>query len=266
MQHQRFDDLARRIGAIGQASTNRRTFLRALGAGAATALTASAATAVAQDATPSPEVPAAPSVRLPGGKALEDSAFELDLDAETIFRFVADEVRYEPYAGALRGAKGTLWGLAGNSVDKAQLLAALLTSALFEVRFAVGQLDDAAVAKLLEAAAIDADTTRAHSQKVMEIPPAEGDIDLSALTPEQREAIEKLPETRQELIAIAKERLAEGVATLDGALTDSGITLPPLADTLPDLERNQHVWVQYASGTEWVDLDPSLPNAQAGDT
>jgi hypothetical protein len=267
MKDQRFDDLARRLGEMRQLRTDRRTFLSALGLSAATALTAGVTTTVAQDATPSPEIAAAPSIRLPGGTNSEDTAFELDLDAETIFRFVSDEVRYEPYAGALRGAKGTLWGLAGNSVDKAQLLAELLKAALFEVRFAVGQIDDATANKLLEAAAIDAETARAHVGKVMAFPAtAQAEVDLSTLPPDQREALEKLPETRQELLAIVKERLAEGVATLDGALTDSGVTLPPLAETIPDLELNQHVWVQYASGTEWVDLDPTLPNATSGET
>jgi large repetitive protein len=267
MKDQHFDDLARRWGKIKDSRTDRRTLLHVLGIGAATALTARATTTIAQDATPSPEVPAGPSVRAPGGKALEDSAFELELDAETIFRFVADEVRYEPYAGALRGPKGTLWGLAGNSVDKAQLLAELLKSALFEVRFAIGTLDAEAANQVLAAAALDADTARAHAEKVQNAPlAAESQVDLSNLTPEQQAALEKLPQTKEELLGIVQERLAETVATLEGALNDAGVTVPSTVAALPDSERNQHVWVQYASGTEWVDLDPTLANATAGDT
>lgn len=67
MRDHRFDDIARLIGAIEQPRTNRRTLLRALGIGMATAITGSAATAIAQDATPSPEIPAAPTIRLPAG-------------------------------------------------------------------------------------------------------------------------------------------------------------------------------------------------------
>jgi hypothetical protein len=267
MNNQRFDDLARRLGRFTHARTDRRTLISALGLGAATAITAGVTTTVAQDATPSPEIPTGPSVRVPGGKTAEDTAFDLALDAETIFRFVSDEVRYEPYAGALRGSKGTLWGLAGNSVDKAQLLAELLKSALFEVRFAVGTLDETAANQVLAAAAIDADTAKAHAEKVMNADLVdEQQADLSNLTPEQQEALAKLPQTKEELLAIVKDRLAESVATLEDALTDAGVTVPSSVSTLPDAERDQHVWVQYASGTEWVDLDPTLPNATAGET
>jgi hypothetical protein len=35
---------------------------------------------------------------------------------------------------------------------------------------------------------------------------------------------------------------------------------------LPELERTQHIWVQYAAGGTWVDLDPSIPNAELGKT
>ena len=57
---------------------------------------------------------------------IADLAFDLDYDLERMFRFVADEIRYEPYAGILRGAVGALDAGAGNSVDKSLLLAALL--------------------------------------------------------------------------------------------------------------------------------------------
>src|SRR3954451_25047656 len=137
MHDRRFDDLARRLGAIGKTRTDRRTFLQAFSLAAASTLTTSAGFAVAQDFSATP-APAAVTSRQPGGKSIDDTAFDLNIDPETIFRFVADEVRYEPYAGVLRGAKRTLWGRAGNSADKAMLLGAMLQSALVQVRFAVG--------------------------------------------------------------------------------------------------------------------------------
>jgi len=63
-------------------------------------------------------------------------AQDLGNDPEAIFRFVADEVRYEPYSGALRGASGTYYSRAGNSVDQALLLARLLDAANVRTRFA----------------------------------------------------------------------------------------------------------------------------------
>jgi hypothetical protein len=258
MHNQRFDDLARRLGAIAETRTGRRTLLRAFGLGAATALTTGAGIAAAQDSSATPSAPATANLRLPGGKSIDDTAFDLELDPETIFRFVADDVRYEPYAGVLRGAKGTLWGLAGNSADKAILLSELLKASLFDVRFAVGQLDDTTASRLLAAAAIDTETVPQAADA--------GEIDTSALTPEQLQALDQIPQTRQELLTKAKEHLAEGVDTIDSALQDAGVTLPSIAAVLPDLERSQHIWVQYASGTEWIDLDPALPDAKSGET
>jgi hypothetical protein len=275
MNRIRFDDLARAVAKAGDGRTTRRSLLRLLGIGGAAGLAASAfggsalAASQAAPATPAASPTAQPeeSYRPPGGKTFQDIAFERAFDIESIFRFVADEVRYEPYGGILRGAKGTLWGLAGNSADKALLLAELLKEALVDFRFAVGQLDDAAATQILTATAIDAETARAHAEKVMAIPPpANGTADTSGLPPDQVEALERIPQAREELLTMAKERLAESVEMIDTALTDAGITLPEPATDLPELERTRHIWVQYASGTDWIDLDPTLPNAEAGTT
>ena len=89
-----------------------------------------------------------------------DLAFALDADIDRIFRFVADEIRYEPYAGALRGAKGTLASRAGNSVDQALLLAALLDAAQAQVRFASGKIDEPTAATLLGTSTTGAEAAR----------------------------------------------------------------------------------------------------------
>lgn len=50
---------------------------------------------------------------------------------------------YDPYKGSLRGTRGTLWGEAGNSVDKSSLLIAMLRAAGVPARYRHGTLDTA---------------------------------------------------------------------------------------------------------------------------
>ena len=103
----------------------RRDVLRALGfasvgVAAAGSTWSGVATTAAQDLglVATPEA-ASPQAFDRVGPTVADKAADLRYDLDAIFRFVADEVEYDPYPGALRGANGTYWGLAGNSVDQA---------------------------------------------------------------------------------------------------------------------------------------------------
>ncbi len=63
--------------------------------------------------------------------------------------FVQGAIGYVPYAGSVRGARGTLESGGGNAVDQALLLAALLRARGVETRLARGRLDWAAAARLV---------------------------------------------------------------------------------------------------------------------
>jgi uncharacterized membrane protein len=76
-------------------------------------------------------------------------AGELNHDPEQIFDFVRDQIRFESYRGSLRGARGTLWSGAGNALDKASLLIALLRVSGIPARYATGTLDDAHARQLI---------------------------------------------------------------------------------------------------------------------
>ncbi len=102
-------------------------------------------------ASSAPGVP----LRQPGSAAIQtdpvaDLAWKLDYDVDRMFRYVADEIRYEPYPGILRGPAGTLAAGAGNSVDKSLLLAALLDASQVRYRFARGPLDAATTARIVD--------------------------------------------------------------------------------------------------------------------
>ncbi|MCB8986976.1 MAG: VCBS repeat-containing protein [Ardenticatenaceae bacterium] len=67
-------------------------------------------------------------------------AAELGNDPTAIFEFVRG-LDYESYPGSLRGARGTLWSAAGNGVDQASLLIALLRASGVPAAYRLGALD-----------------------------------------------------------------------------------------------------------------------------
>lgn len=62
------------------------------------------------------------------------------LTLDHAFEAVARRIRFEPYSGVQRGARGTARAQAGNAIDQALLLAAVLRGAGYEVRFVHGSL------------------------------------------------------------------------------------------------------------------------------
>lgn len=71
-------------------------------------------------------------------KGIEEIGGQLGGDPELVLDYVNREIAYEPYTGALRGPAGTYLAKAGNSVDRALLMAKLIGSGerTTEVRFA----------------------------------------------------------------------------------------------------------------------------------
>jgi uncharacterized membrane protein len=67
-------------------------------------------------------------------------AAALGNDPARIFAFVRDQIAFESYTGSLRGARGTLWSRAGNALDQASLLIALLRASGIPARYVQGTL------------------------------------------------------------------------------------------------------------------------------
>lgn len=166
-------------------------------------------------------------------------AVGLEFDPIRAFEFVRDRIAFDPYRGVLRGSFGTLAARAGNSFDRASLLKSLLDAMGRDTRFAFAQLDpdtaDAVVARAFEA--VQSPLPSAPEQ-------ARSSVDLSALGARA---------TRD--YALIVEALGDRVGDLEASALD---------DARSDVRA--HAWVQMATGPEWLDLDPTLANAQAGGT
>jgi hypothetical protein len=242
----------------------RRTLLKAVGA--ATLGLGAASRMRASQAQPGPVGNGAPAQ--PAPDPIDTLASDLDYDLERIYRFVADEIGYEPYEGVLRGPRGTLRSRAGNSADKALLLASLLQASLFDTRFVFGALDDATVDALLASATIDVATARERALAALDDAPAASDAPPtpgpSPLPPDLDVAAGQGTTLIEAADAWAGAALDTGVRTIVGALDAAGIGTTAGQLQLPLLERNQHVWVQVAVGPGWVDYDPSVPGAVSG--
>jgi hypothetical protein len=86
-----------------------------------------------------------PRDRLDRTWVLEDA----DFAADSIYDWVAQNTRWVPYRGVLRGSDGVLLDRRGNSLDRSLLLGALLEEAGYDVRLVHGELSTSAVAQLL---------------------------------------------------------------------------------------------------------------------
>jgi uncharacterized membrane protein len=71
---------------------------------------------------------------------VQEEAAKLSYDPQQIFNFLHTQVGYNAYAGSVRGARGTLWSGAGNSLDVASLGVALMRASGIPAQYAQGSL------------------------------------------------------------------------------------------------------------------------------
>jgi hypothetical protein len=168
-------------------------------------------------------------------------AAALGRDPDRVFEFVRDQIAFEPYPGALRGPRGTLMALAGNSVDRAMLLADLLINSGQRVRYVRGTLPEPVARDL---------ATSIWAERAGE---SSGNRDAS---PGER--------STGELLVASIRR--DGTLLRD-ALKGAGYPrASPTAVTLEALvrETQDHYWIQWSRNGTWTDLDPSFGAAKPG--
>jgi transglutaminase superfamily protein len=87
----------------------------------------------AEDFTPSAETTLTP--------AIQKRADKIGPSAYKLAKWVHDHIEYQPYRGSLKGANATLLDKAGNDVDQASLLIAMLRAQAIPSRYVTGQID-----------------------------------------------------------------------------------------------------------------------------
>lgn len=196
---------------------------------------------------------------------LDDLALELAFeDAATITAWVKENIGYQPYAGVLRGAQGTLASASGNALDQSLLLAGLLGDAGYEVRIARGELSEAQAAELLALTAnasfgIDSEAILERAAPVFE-------------------RLAQLPGVDAGLLRDSFELALQPPQATDGMLAEATGTAQLLTDTLQAggrglggdevqeallREARDYAWVEYrfASSDPWTAAHPAFEPA-----
>lgn len=201
---------------------------------------------------------------------------EFDLDAVTAslesdpakcIAFVRDRIKLEPYRGLLRGARGTLIAGAGNSLDRAMLLAKLLLGkggpTVRIVHGALAKEDaEALLGEALHRLASPMQGSGLDAGRVEKFATGCG-LDAAATVAKWKEQEAQRANMAKEL----EDRSTQDTAAILEALDKAGVKLGDEAmashDELVAL-LSDHFWVQVKEGEKWIDLDPSFTDAAPG--
>jgi hypothetical protein len=191
-------------------------------------------------------------------------------DPQKLFEWVRDHTYFVPYRGLLRGDKGVLMDRLGNSLDRSMLLYAMLRSIGQPVRLARGTLTEAQAQDVLKkvqpfpsveertgsassSAATDAFVKQYADQNEVDAAKIRRALDqLTAQQKRVKELVQKRVEAQAAMIGAAVGRPPAGAAAAERADQVRAVT--------------DHWWVQWQNGGRWVELDPTLPDAQPGKT
>lgn len=181
------------------------------------------------------------------------SAIDADARPEAVMQWVAKRTVLVPYRGLLHGIAGSLIDGRVNSLERARLIADLLTRRGVEARLVHATLPPASAARLLDANP-PARPWEAPLEAPSDIKQAIAD-DPNLGADYYEEAVRKYRAASSAMAAAMKDMAAQETTALLGyGLAGSrqpdrrAAALAALAD---------HWWVQARSDGEWQDLDPS---------
>jgi hypothetical protein len=202
-------------------------------------------------------------------------AATLGRDVGKIFAFMRDEVSLEPYAGVLRGPRGTLAAGAGNALDRALLARELLRAAGVESRLVSGTLSASQADTLLERffsaatrPAVSGAGNRATAESTRDAAAREVAAKAS-VPPDALAAVVRRAGQRSDVFSWkADEQRAASLDFLSGQLRKGGLLAPRDGQTVLALLRDrlkEHSWLEIkdASGA-WTAFDPAFADARPG--
>ncbi len=189
---------------------------------------------------------------------VDDSVFEIssavegfDFDGDELARFVAEDVRYEPYDGVLRGAQATLSARAGNAIDQSLLLISLLEMAGYDAQLLRAGGGNGELARLLtdaamrprQAAPAIADARRLEAALAQALGSRAEDVPVSEIS---RSLAFADP-------ASLDESVAEAAGRLGALVSEEGDEIPA----------GDYHWVRYrlGAGMAWTEAHPALAGA-----
>lgn len=199
-------------------------------------------------------------------------------DPEALYAWVRDQTRWIPYQGMLRGPQGVVMDQMGSHLDRALLLAELLEAAGHSVRLVSATLPEAEGEKLWKTLEIrERIESRITFHDELESAEAQGKVDEAALIMDldPNDLRQRMFEARMDIQATA-ENLVREATEQTRALQDTLGWDPDVqndktnnirpADEMEQTSVRDLWWVQLESDEGWLDLDPSHPNHQIGDT
>ena len=181
-------------------------------------------------------------------------------EVSALFEWVRDLTGLSAYRGVLKGPAGVLMDRSGNSLDRAFLLQNLLAAAGEQAILATGQLDQVtadAVVNVLRAPPADDSSTAADTTVYAERLAATLGADAAVAAQRLRQAETARADLRSELSTRTDEQAAALLEVLGGALSASDASGRAALVT-------DHWWVQVMRDGAWLDLDPTMPDAQPG--
>ncbi len=188
-------------------------------------------------------------------------AGQIGPNPEKLSEWVRDNTYLVPYRGVLRGSRGVLMDRLGNSLDRALLLADLLSASGSDVRLAHATLTTERASELLKSAPpmpSNRSPSRANKPQadyrdaITDFAHANG-LDAVRL----RKAVEQMSaaavETSQRFRRRVETQTAQIAELVGGTPNGSAATATEDMEALRD-----HWWVQYNGGKGWIDLDPTV--------